>query len=179
MLSIARSRLMNAASADALANRPIPGDQSMIRRKTAVAAGLICAALGLHGLAHASPPSCVAQCGKHLPESLSDGVLVHPPSLSARSGFHFANLRAPGSASRVGVQAHRSPGLTWTLLQSPPRAWTERQPIALLVALGPSNPRYGELLGGRPLVDTAAPSIAAPTAAGWTRPLGLRLAIRW
>ena len=71
--------------------------------------------------------------------------------------------------SRMGVH-----GLTWSLFQTPPRAWADDQPIGLLAALGPSNLRYGELRGGWLLADTAAPLVA-----GWTQPLGLRLAIRW
>jgi hypothetical protein len=70
--------------------------------------------------------------------------------------------------SRVGIQ-----GFTWTLFQTPPREWADGQPISLLAALGPSNPGPGEVRGGSP-VDTAAPLVA-----GWTKSVGLRLAIRW
>ncbi len=152
----------------------------MIRRKTPMTAALIGAALGLHGLAHASPPTCRSQCGKHHPQSVSNGVLVRAASLSLRSSFQVANLEALGDASAVGTQSQRSPGLTWTLLQSPPREWTEGQSITLSVGLGPSNPRYGGVRGSRSLADTARPSVTSMTAAtGWTRPLGMRLSIRW
>jgi uncharacterized membrane protein len=73
------------------------------------------------------------------------------------------------NASRAGVH-----GLTWSLFQTPPRAWADGQPVGLLAALGPSNLRYGEVRGGQSPVDTGPPLVA-----GWTRPLGLRLAIRW
>jgi hypothetical protein len=143
-------------------------------------AALICAALGLGGLAHASPPTCRSQCGKHRVHSVSSAVLVRAPSLSLRSRFQVASLEALGDASPMGTQSQRSPGLTWTLLQSAPREWTEGQPITLSVGLGPSNPRYGGVRGSRSLVDAAAPSLTSPTAAtGWTRPLGMRLSIRW
>jgi hypothetical protein len=151
--------------------RPAPGAR---HRRAPAAAGLICAALGLHGLTYASAPACPAQRGKHPPESLSSGQLLRLPVLTSRFGFHLANSQALGGVSRVGVQAHRLRGLTWTLLQSPRQNWTERQPIALSVTLGPSNPRYGGLHGSRSLVDSAATS-----AAGWTKPLGVRLSIRW
>lgn len=136
---------------------------------------LICAALGLSGLAHASPPTCHSECGKHHPRSVSSEILVRASSPSLRSSFQVASL----DASPVGTQSQRSPGLTWTLLQSVPKP-TEGQPIILLVGLGPSNPRYGGLRGSRSLVDAAAPSVTAATAAtGWTRPIGMRLSIRW
>jgi hypothetical protein len=152
--------------------RPAPGAD---HRKTAVAAGLICAALGLHGLAYASPPAYRAECGKLLAESPSSGLLVHAPAMASPRSFQFATPQALGGVSRVGVQAHRLRGLTWTLLQSPRQDGAERQPIALLVTLGPSSPHYGGLRGNRSLVNTAA----AASAAGWTKPLGVRLSIRW
>lgn len=100
----------------------------MTHRKTLVTAALIGATLGIHGLAHASPP---------MPR-------VH--------------------------------GLTWTLSQAPPQDWTEGQPISLLVGIGASDPRYRPVSDSRPLRDV---SPAPATVTGWTRPLGLRLAIRW
>jgi hypothetical protein len=152
----------------------------MIRRRTPMTAALICAALGLHGLAHASPPTCRSQCGKHPPHSVSSGVIVRAPSLSLRSSFQVASLETLGDASPTDTQSQRSPGLSWTLVQSPPRKWTEGQPIALSVGLGPSNPRYGGVRGSRPLADAATPLVTSPAAAtGWTRPLGMRLSIRW
>ena len=152
----------------------------MIRSRTPMTAALIWAALGLNGLAHASPPTCRYQCGRHRPQSVSSGVLVRAPSLSQRSKFRIASLEALGDASSQGMQSQRSPGLSWTLLQSPPREWTEGQPITLSVGLGPSNPRHGGLRGSRSLVDAAAaPVTSTAAAAGWTRPLGMRLSIRW
>jgi hypothetical protein len=151
----------------------------MIRRRTAVTAALICAALGLNGLAYASPPACRSQCGERRPQSVSSGVLVRAPSLSLPSRFRLANLEAL-DASPMRAQSQRSAGLSWTLLQSPPREWTQGQPIDLSVGLGPSNPRYGGLRGPRSLADEAAlPETSTTTATGWTRPLGMRLSIRW
>ncbi len=100
----------------------------MTHRKTLVAAGLICATLGLHGLAHASPLT-----------------------------------------SRVH-------GLILTLSQTPPQGWAEDQPISLLVGIGPSDPRSRTVADSRPLRDA---SRAPETVTGWTKPLGLRFAIRW
>jgi hypothetical protein len=100
----------------------------MTHRKTLMAAGLICATLGLHGLAHASPP---------------------PPPV------------------------HR---LTWTLSQSDPRGWTEGQPVSLLFGVGLSDPHHLWIRDSRPLPDE---SIASDTVTGWTKPLGLRLSVRW
>lgn len=152
----------------------------MIRRRTPMTAALLCAALGLNGLAHASPPPCRYQCGKHRPHSVSSGVLVRAPSLSPRSSFQVASLEALGDASPVGTHSKRPPGLTWTLVQSPPRKWTEGQPISLSVGLGPSNLRYGGVRGSRPLAHAATPLATSSAAAtGWTRPLGMRLSIRW
>jgi hypothetical protein len=151
----------------------------MIRRRTAMTAALICAALGLNGLAYGSAPACHSQCGKRRPQSLSSRVLVRAPSLSLPSRFRVANLEGL-DASPLGAQSQGSAGLSWTLLQSPPREWTQGQPIALSVGLGPSNPRYGGVRGSRPLVNAATPLVTSPTAAtGWTRPLGMRLSIRW
>jgi hypothetical protein len=151
----------------------------MIHRRAAMSAALICAALGLNGLACASPPDCRSQCGKRRPQSVASGVLVRAPSLSPASGFRVANLEAL-DASPMGAQSQRSAGLSWTLLRSPPREWTQGQPIDLSVVLGPSNPRYGGLRGPRSLADEAVlPETSTITATGWTRPLGMRLSIRW
>jgi hypothetical protein len=73
-----------------------------------------------------------------------------------------------------GVSSADVHALTWTLFQTPPREWADGQPIGLLAALGPSNPGSGEERGGRSPVNTAPPLVA-----GWTKPVGLRLAIRW
>lgn len=152
----------------------------MVSSKTPTTAALICAALALHGLAHASAPADRSQPAKRPPESVSSGVLVRAPSLSRRSSVRLASLQALGQASRAGAQAQRSSGLSWTLLQSPPRDWTQGQPIDLSVGLGPSNPRYGGVRGGPSLVDEAASSVTSASApTGWTRPLGLRLSVRW
>lgn len=152
----------------------------MIRRRTPMPAALICAALGLSGLAHASAPACRSRCGKQDPQSASSGVLVRAPSLSLRPSFHVAGLETLSDASPLSAQTRRSSGLILTLLQSPPRDWTAGQPITLLVGFGPSNPRYGGQHGSRKLVDAAPPLVPSPTAAtGWTRPLGMRLSIRW
>ena len=100
----------------------------MTHRKTLMAAGLICATLGLQGLAHASPP-------------------------------------AP--------QLH---GITWTLSQAPAEGWTEGQPISLLFGVGPSDPHHRWIRESQQLTDA---SLAAASAPGWIRPIGLRLAVRW
>jgi hypothetical protein len=100
----------------------------MIHKKTLIAAGLICATLGLHGLAHASPPL--------------------PP-------------------------VHR---LDWTLSQTPARVWTEGQPISLLVGVGLSDPRHLWIRDRGPLPEE---SLAPATVTGWTKPIGLRVAVRW
>lgn len=100
----------------------------MTHRKTLMAAGLICATLGLHGLAQASPPT---------------------------------------------PQVH---GLTWTLSQARPERWTEGQPVSLLVGVGLSDPHHLWLRDSRPLPDA---SLAPATVTGWTKPIGLRLAVRW
>jgi hypothetical protein len=75
--------------------------------------------------------------------------------------------------------APSSPGLSWALFRDPPRDWTEGRPVGLLVALGPSNPCYWGVSAGLSRADTAALPMAGANAAGWTRPLGLRFAIRW
>ncbi len=100
----------------------------MTHKKLLLAAGLIGATLGLHGLAHASPPP----------------ALVHR--------------------------------LTWTVSQTPPEGWTQGQPISLLVGVGLSDPRRLWLRDSRPLPDE---SLAPQTVTGWTKPLGLRFAVRW
>lgn len=152
----------------------------MISRKIPMTAALVCATMALHGLAHAGAPTGLSQPGEHPAERVSSGVLVRAPSLSRRSGLRLASLQALGQASRAGAQPQRSPGLSWTLLQRPPRNWTQGQPIDLSVGLGPSNPRYGGVRGGPSLVDEAVTSTTSTTGAtGWTRPLGMRLSIRW
>jgi hypothetical protein len=100
----------------------------MTHRKMLMAAGLICATLGLQGLAHASPP-------------------LSP--------------------------VHR---LNWTLSQTRPRGWTEGQPVSVALGVGLSDPHHLWLRDSRPLPD--AP-LAPETVTGWTKPLGLRLAVRW
>jgi hypothetical protein len=143
-------------------------------------AALICTALSLNALAHASPPTCRSQCGKHRAQSVSSGVLVRAPLLTPRSSFQVASLESLDDAGIAGTRSQRSPGLAWIVLQSPPRDWTEGQPITLSVGLGPSNPRYRGVRGSRPLMDAPPQSVTSATAAtGWTRPLGLRLSIRW
>lgn len=98
----------------------------MTHRKTLMAAALIGATLGLHGLAHASPPP-----------------------------------------------VHR---LDWTLSQTHPQRWTQGQPVSLLVGVGLSDPRRLWLGDSGPLPDE---SLAPRTATGWTKPIGLRVALRW
>lgn len=85
-------------------------------------------------------------------------------SRRARSAVQSASSAAPDEM----------PGLTWTLFQTSSRGQTESQPIGLVAALGPSNPGYQGVRDDRSRVDTTAPLVP-----GWTRPLGLRLAIRW
>jgi hypothetical protein len=99
----------------------------MILKKTLIATGLLCATLGLHGLAHASPP---------------------PP-------------------------VHR---VDWTLSQTHPQGWTEGQPVSVLVGVGLSDPHHLWMRDSQPLPDE---SLAPQTAPGWTKPIGLRLAVRW
>lgn len=152
----------------------------MISSKTLTTAALICAALAAHGLAHASAPTRHPQSSKHPPVSVSSEVLVRAPALSRPFRVRLASLQALGGASRAGAQPRRSPGLSWTLLQSAPRNWTQGQPIDLSIGLGPSNPRYGGVRGGPSLADEAVTSTTSMTGAtGWTRPLGMRLSIRW
>ena len=98
----------------------------MTHQKTLLTAGLVCATLGLHGLAHASPPA----------------------------------VRR----------------LTWTVSQTHPEGWTEGQPISFLVGVGLSDPRHLWLRDSRQLPDE---SLAPQTVTGWTKPIGLRLAVRW
>jgi hypothetical protein len=138
----------------------------MTHRKTLMAAGLIFTALGLDGLAYASPPTSV---------SLSSGVLVRAPSPAVRSRFRL-DLDAL-DASSMSRPTGRLHGFTQTLLQAPPQSWSQGQPITLLVGVGPSDPRYRRRFG-QPLPDAAA-SMGSGTTTGWTRPLGMRLAIRW
>jgi hypothetical protein len=143
-------------------------------------AALICTALGLNARAHASPPTCRSQCNKHRVQSASSGVLVRAPLLTLRSCFQVASLESLDDAGILGMRSQRSPGLAWIVLQSPPWDWTEGQPITLSVGLGPSNSRYCGVRGGRPLMDAPPQSVTSATAAtGWTRPLGLRVSIRW
>jgi hypothetical protein len=111
----------------------------------------------------------------------SAALVIHVGGAAAatpRSDFqrHVGAVLAGNSANSATADEIRlqSPALTWTLFQTPPWEWADGQPIGLLAALGPSNLRYGEVRGGRSPVDTAAPMVA-----GWTKPLGLRLAIRW
>ena len=99
----------------------------MTHKKTLMAAGLVCATLGLQGLAHANPP---------------------PPP-------------------------HR---LSWTLSQTDPQGWTEGQPVSVLVGVGLSDPHHPWLRDTRPAPDE---SLAPETVTGWTKPLGLRVAVRW
>jgi len=82
-------------------------------------------------------------------------------------------IQAPAHASPPTPRVH---GLTWTLSQAPPRGWTEGQPISLSIGIGPSGPRYRPVPDGRALREA---SPAPATVTGWTKPLGLRLAIRW
>ncbi|MGB6488088.1 MAG: hypothetical protein WBE91_14505 [Steroidobacteraceae bacterium] len=100
----------------------------MTHKKTLMAAGLIGATLGLHGLAHASPP---------------------PPLV------------------------HR---LDWTLSQTPPQGWTQGQPVSVLLGVGLSDPHHLWIRDSRPLPDE---SLAPQTVTGWTKPIGLRVAVRW
>jgi hypothetical protein len=142
----------------------------MTHRKTLIAAGLIFAALGLDGLAYASPPTSV---------SLSSGVLVRAPSPAIRSRFRLdPAMLAALDASSVSRPTGRLHGLTGTLLQTPPQSWSEGQPVTLLIGIGPSDPRYHRLPAGTRPSDAAA-SLTSGTATGWTRPLGMRLALRW
>ena len=152
----------------------------MTSRTIPTTAALVCATLALHGLAYADAPTRLSQRGKHPAESVSSEVLVRAPSLSRRSGLRLASLQALGQTSRADAQPQRSPGLSRTLLQGPPRNWTQGQPIDLSLGLGPSNPRYGGVRGGPSLADEAETSTTSTTSAtGWTRPLGMRLSIRW
>jgi hypothetical protein len=100
----------------------------MTHKKTLMAAGLICATLGLQGLAHASPPP---------------------------------------------TPVHR---LDWTLSQSHPQGWTQGQPVSLLVGVGLSDPRHLWVRDSGALPDE---SLAPATVTGWTKPIGLRVAVRW
>jgi hypothetical protein len=102
--------------------------ESSSMKKTLMAAGLIGATLGLHGLAHASPP--------------------------------------PSPVHRID----------WTLSQTPPQAWTEGQPVSVLVGLGLSDPHRLWIQDSPPLPDA---SLAPATVTGWTKPIGLRFAVRW
>lgn len=72
------------------------------------------------------------------------------------------------------VLAHAAPRMGWQIGTLP-------HPMTLLIALGQSDPagRRGQ---ASPL--PVAPHIAPPlgpgaTVTGWTRPLGVRLALRW
>lgn len=100
--------------------------------------------------------------------------MTHRKTLTA-FGLICATLSLSGLA-HASPPPPRPHGLTWTVSQTPPRRWTEGQPISLLVGVGPSDPRYHLLGDTRPLPD--APPAPA-TATGWTKPLGLRFAIRW
>jgi len=92
----------------------------------------------------------------------------------------FHGLAHASPPARLFQRSQRPPGVSWPLLRSQPRDWTQGQPIDLSVALGPSNPRYGGLRGARSRLDESAPSLTSTnTATGWTTPLGLRLSIRW
>jgi hypothetical protein len=146
----------------------------MIRTKFTVA--LAFAALGLNGLARASAPTSHTYRSPSLPM----GVVVRAPSLSPRPRFKLADVDELPDASRIGTRSRRATGLSWTVLTIPARKWSEGQPIAVLVALGPSNPGCGGVSGARSAVDSAQPCASSiPEATGWTRPLGMRLSIRW
>ena len=98
---------------------------------------------------------------------------------------HRKMLMAAGLiGATLGLQglAHASPpaprvhGLTWTVSQTHAERWTVGQPISLLVGVGPSDPQYHGIRDTRPLREA---SLVPPTVTGWTKPLGVRLAVRW
>jgi hypothetical protein len=102
---------------------------SMNHKKTLLAAGLLCATLGLQGLARANPPP---------------------------------------------LPVHR---LTWTLSQTSPQGWTEGQPVSVRVGFGLSDPHQLWVRDSRPVPDDEP--LAPATVTGWTKPIGLRVAVRW
>jgi hypothetical protein len=82
-------------------------------------------------------------------------------------------LNGLAQASPPPSPVHR---IDWTLSQTRPQGWTEGQPISLLVGLGLSDPRRLWIQDSLPLPDA---SLAPATVTGWTKPIGLRLAVRW
>lgn len=82
-------------------------------------------------------------------------------------------LNGLANANSPPPPVHR---LDWTLTQAHPQGWTEGQPISLLLGVGLSDPHHLGLRDNRPLPPAA---LAADTVTGWTKPIGLRLAVRW
>lgn len=100
--------------------------------------------------------------------------MIHTKTLIA-AGLIGATLGLQGLAyaSPPPPQVH---GVTWTLSQVPPEAWTEGQPISLLVGVGPSDPHHRWIRDSRSLRDAA---LTPATVTGWTKPIGLRFAVQW
>lgn len=67
---------------------------------------------------------------------------------------------------------HEKPKVRWQIRTDPP-------PISLLVALGPSDDPCLKCRVGRSGVHRSDLADLHPTVTGWTRPLGLRIALRW
>lgn len=100
--------------------------------------------------------------------------MTHKKTLLA-AGLIGATLGLNGlaDASPPPLPVHR---LIWTVSQTRPQGWTQGQPISFLVGVGLSDPRHLWLRDSRQLPDE---SLAPQTATGWTKPIGLRLAVRW
>jgi hypothetical protein len=100
-------------------------------------------------------------------------AMIHKKTLIA-AGLIGATLGLQGLAlaSAPPPPVHR---LDWTLSQTPPMHWTQGQPVSVLVGLGLSDPHRLWIQDSPPPVAPLAP--AAVT--GWTKPIGLRLAVRW
>lgn len=100
--------------------------------------------------------------------------MMHKKTLVA-VGLIGATLGLNGlaNASLPRPPVHR---FDWTLTQAHPQGWTEGQPISLLLGVGLSDPHHLWIRHSRPLPQA---SPVPETVTGWTRPIGLRLAVRW
>jgi hypothetical protein len=178
IITIARSGPIDTSPAD-VRERFDKRRSSMIRSNTATAALLMCAAIGFAAQAHAGPPGHPPSRvrTRHSSQPASQ-TLAPARSLAAFSEPLYTDLGAPDGSAAIAA-GRRWRGLTWSLLQAPRQDWTEGQPITLFVGIGPSAQRYPRFHGAPPLSAAGPQTMAAVTAPGWSKPLGLRIAIRW
>jgi hypothetical protein len=76
------------------------------------------------------------------------------------------------AASGAPALAHAAPQLNWKIYTAPPS-------LTVRLALGPSNPRDLSRGSRRSRGHRSELAGSSDTATGWTRPLGVRVALRW